>query len=297
MSFDINFKKTDLFKNLNTNCQKQDNQKLDGDIRRRVKSEVYEISHLNTESEYRDLTVLSNGSLVLTNQNPNEIVVYDQNIEKLSVLRNNNFIIKSSSCIASDNSKDILYIASENSLFKTDLKLNIKEKYNLAKDNCFISSIDFNNNIVYICDLNKKRIIFLHSDRLEYIYTLELYYKPSQIKVENSTICIRSNDFDSIHFYDSLTFKLKNKYYGHCGTISFIGSYFYEFDSQKGKIYWYNSDGIKEDEEIENKILTQIEINNNVAKYLNNGRIINHPESLVILLRDKNNKSFFLRLF
>jgi hypothetical protein len=196
-----------------------------------------------------------------------------------------------------DDKKNKLYVASENNLYKTDLELNIKENYSLANGNCLINSIDFNNNIVIICDVNKKRIIFLHSERLEYIYTLELYFKPIQVKVINNTACIRSHDFNSVHFYDLLTFKLKTKYYGHCGTISKIGSYFYEYDIQTGKIYCYDSDGLKEDEEIENNIFNKIKINKNVDKYLNNGKIVDYQDSLIILLRDNNNKSLFLRLF
>jgi hypothetical protein len=251
------------------------------------------------DNEYRDICYLKNGYFLLANENPWKLDWYDSNLN--FTMRFNDLLGKAiyPHCVTTDNMNMNIYFANSDQVVMTDYDFNFVKSINSNEIGfSFTSSIDYNNNRLFLCDFHKKRILIFTPDLILYD-SFELYFKPVQIKVEKNIACIRSFDFNSIHFYDLTTFRLLRKYYGHCGTISFIGSIFYEFDVGQSKIYCYNKYG-DEDKGISSDALSMVmaKICKNTDKSLNDGKIVYciKQNTLVILLRDKNNKSLILKL-
>lgn len=295
LNFNIDIKRIEHFKMIYGGVYYD--QRPDDEFKRRFTSRIHQINFLKSDHIHKDLLLLRDGSIVLLNEN--QVIVYDENIENPKLLVNADCLNVRPHCITYDSQHQNMYMAGYDCIIKANMKFDITARFNFKKDESFISSIYFQHNTVFACDFKRRRILLLTADKLEYIHSLELYYKPVQIIVNYSTICIRSGDFNSVHFYDLKTFRLKSRYYGHCGFISIIDSFFCEFDVLNAKFYFYNSEGVKDDEEIENGFfkIIQNDAKTIAEKCLINGKIINLQDSLLILLRQKNDKTLLLRLF
>jgi len=200
--------------------------------------------------------VLPNQNLLSVNSTPWNLTLYDENFNHTrSIDQISGQKIKPLSVTTND--KNVIFIACVDEIIATDLEFNKIFKYGSKGSDIdqfqYPSGIAFEEDFLYVCDRNNKRIQKLFasiSSEILFSKNYVLRYKPDQIKVSNGVACVRQFYFNSILFYDLNSFELKFKYDNLNGSISEIGGIFYSFDFTSSKIYCYDKDG-----EILNEIL------------------------------------------
>ena len=95
--------------------------------------------------------------------------------------------------------------------------------------------------VLYVCDSSNKRIQILTED-LIFLEPLQLDFQPLQVVVFNNTLCIRNyNSF--ICFYSLNPFTLRYKYDRHDGLVSFLNTFFFEYNESNKKFYCFDEFG------------------------------------------------------
>jgi hypothetical protein len=172
-----------------------------------------------------------------------------------------------------------------NRVIKLDLGLNFIKCLN---DKAYLPhGIEYYNENIYVCD-SLHQAILKFNQNLDFVEMFKIDYQPFQIKITGKTAMVRPiqiNTINSIHFYEADTFKHKFKYDGHKGTISVVGSYFYEFNYLNKIMYCYNDNGILTDE-----IVIKID---ELKKCRFNGALVFFDNKLVIASDDPKKLHLF----
>ena len=161
------------------------------------------------------MCVLSNNLLIAACYD--KIVIYDENFDEI---RRISEINKQEICSTSVtvNEKNQIYICNiiienKSQIVQTDINFNQIKSY--TSDGCF-TSIKYKNELLYICNSEKKELVILDKN-LNFLKVHLLDYNPLTIIVNDESICIRSlsmhlphhkKDVTDLNFYDVKTFQL-----------------------------------------------------------------------------------------
>ena len=249
----------------------------------KVKLENREFQVKNLEVLPVDICVLPNKKLLCANSKPWNLTLYDETLSHVGTIDQiENLKIRPLSITT--NNKDMIFIACVDEIIATDLNFNIISR--IGSKGCDIdqlnypSSISFNDDYLYVCDRNNKRIQKLLASSQVQMCIVEnfmLNYKPDQIKIANTTACVMKCFNNTIFFYDLDSFTFKCKYDGHNRVISEIGSIFYVSDLLNAKILCFDQNG-----QFLNEILNNSFKNLMKNFSLSNGKIVLFNDSVIM---------------
>ena len=249
----------------------------------KVKLETSELQIVDLDVRLVDICALPNQTLLCANSKPWNLTLYDEHFSHIRTVNQINHREIKPLSITTDE-KNLIFIACIDEIIETDLEFNelfkCGSKGTEIEQFSYPSCITFANNYLYVCDRNNKRIqkLFVsNSFEIHFVENFMLSYKPDQIKVSNELACVRKFNYNSIYFYDLLSFEFKFKYDNLYGAISEIDSVFYVCDSLSTTIYCYDQNGF---------LLNTIR-NNNFKELMNNaglsnGKIISFNKSVII---------------
>jgi hypothetical protein len=252
------------------------------DLLRNGKREIIELEETNPF----DIIVLPNNKLIIPDTNNKYLALYDQNFKLIKKIDRINGDMIYASRIALNQKECKIYFSDfhNHRILMTDLELNLiktigsrgNENYQFKypRGMCICRR-----GLLYITDyLNDRVQIF--SKNLEYIKTLKVDFRPSQIKASNYFLCSKNDSSRICYFYDLNDLSFYQKIECNGSILSEINSSIYLYDdSSEKKVCCFNDEG-EIDEEIS---LNGIDTNYNAGYY--DGSIIEFNGSLLMTFK------------
>ena len=226
-----------------------------------------------------DLCFLPNGNLLFANYlTTKNLSLYDENFSFIkNVAKIHDQDILPYSLVT--NNKDSIYINSLNKIIMTDLDLNYLKEYE-NKLEC-PSYMMFHNELLYVCETNKKRLLVLDSD-LAIRSKIYLSIKPIKIEILNNLAYIGTSYEDKFfYFYDLNDFKIKYKYNRCSNAIVHQNSF---FCLGKGlTINIFDKNGLLEDQ-VKLSEISNINITQSRFMKINKNKLFVHEHEKKILI-------------